>query len=120
VNNQIGFTTSPEAFRFTPYPSDVAKIIQAPVFHVNGDDPEAAVQAARLAIGFRQQFKKDVIIDLVCYRKRGHNELDDPTYTQPVMYNQIANHPSPREQYRERLVASGDVTADEADARATD
>jgi len=120
INNQIGFTTPPEAYRFTPYPSDVAKIIQAPVFHVNGDDPEAAVQAARLAIGFRQQFKKDVFIDLVCYRKHGHNELDDPTFTQPVMYQTIAAHASPLAQYRERLVAAGTITAAEVDARATD
>ncbi len=117
VNNQIGFTTSPEAFRFTPYPSDVAKIIQAPVFHVNGDDPEAAVQAARLAIAFRQRFKKDVIIDLVCYRKHGHNELDDPTFTQPVMYQQIARHPSPLEQYRARLLAEGLLTREDGDRR---
>jgi 2-oxoglutarate dehydrogenase E1 component len=117
VNNQIGFTTSPEAFRFTPYPSDVAKVIQAPVFHVNGDDPEAAVQAARLAIGFRQRFKKDVIIDLVCYRKHGHNELDDPTFTQPVMYQRIASHPSPLAQYRERLLAEGVLASAEPDRR---
>ncbi len=117
VNNQIGFTTCPEAFRFTPYPSDVAKIIQAPVFHVNGDDPEAAVQAARLAIGFRERFHKDVIIDLVCYRKHGHNELDDPTFTQPMMYKKIAQHPSPFVQYRDRLIAEGVLTADDADRR---
>ncbi len=120
VNNQIGFTTPPSAYRFTPYPSDVAKVIQAPVFHVNGDDPEAAVQAARLAMGFRQQFKKDVIIDLVCYRRHGHNELDDPTFTQPVTYKQIADHPTPLTVYRDRLVQSAVVTADEADRRANE
>jgi 2-oxoglutarate dehydrogenase E1 component len=117
VNNQIGFTTSPRAYRFTPYPSDVAKIIQAPVFHVNGDDPEAAVQAARLAIAFRQQFKKDVIIDLVCYRRHGHNELDDPTFTQPVMYRAIADHPTPLALYRGRLVADGVVADADVDKR---
>src|SRR5437899_449256 len=118
VNNQIGFTTPPEAYRFTPYPSDVAKIIQAPVFHVNGDDPEAAVQAARLAIGFRERFKKDVFIDLVCYRRHGHNELDDPTFTQPVMYKKIAAKRTPLTLYRERLVQGGAVAAEEAERRA--
>ncbi len=120
VNNQVGFTTPPQAYRFTPYPSDVAKIIQAPVFHVNGDDPEAAVQAARLAIGFRQQFAKDVFIDLVCYRKRGHNELDDPTFTQPLMYRKIATKVSPAALYRDRVVAAGIITREEADRHADD
>jgi len=117
VNNQIGFTTPPEAYRFTPYPSDVAKIIQAPVFHVNGDDPEAAVQAARLAIGFRQRFKKDVIIDLVCYRRHGHNELDDPTFTQPMMYEKIAKHPTVTTLYRQRLVDEGVLSQEDATRR---
>jgi 2-oxoglutarate dehydrogenase E1 component len=120
INNQVGFTTPPQMYRFTPYPSDVAKIIQAPVFHVNGDDPEAAIQAARLAIGFRQQFRKDVFIDLVCYRKRGHNELDDPTFTQPVMYRRIAAKTSPATLYRERLVAANVLTREEADRQASE
>src|SRR5204862_7652272 len=102
----------PEAYRFPPYPSDVAKTIQAPVFHVNGDDPEAAVQAARLAIGFRERFKKDVFIDLVCYRKHGHNELDDPTFTQPVMYRKIASHTPASRSYAARLVEQGVLDAD--------
>jgi 2-oxoglutarate dehydrogenase E1 component len=117
INNQIGFTTCPSDYRFTPYPSDVAKLIQVPVFHVNADDPEAAVQAARLAIGFRQRFKKDVIIDLVCYRRHGHNELDDPTYTQPVLYKQIAAHPTALTLYRERLATERAATPDEVDRR---
>jgi 2-oxoglutarate dehydrogenase E1 component len=120
VNNQIGFTTPPSAFRFTPHPSDVAKIIQGPVFHVNGDDPEAAIQAIRLAIDFRQAFKKDVFINLVCYRRHGHNELDDPTFTQPVMYKQIASHPTPLTLYRDKLAAAGVIPAEEADRRATE
>jgi 2-oxoglutarate dehydrogenase E1 component len=114
INNQIGFTTAPPEYRFTRYPSDIAKIIQAPVFHVNGDDPEAAVQAARLALAFRNTFKKDVIIDLMCYRKYGHNEADDPTFTQPLMYAEIAAHPSVRQLYAERLTAAGVVTEEDA------
>ncbi|MGH7386191.1 MAG: thiamine pyrophosphate-dependent enzyme, partial [Candidatus Rokuibacteriota bacterium] len=105
VNNQIGFTTSPEDYRFTRYPSDLAKVVQAPVFHVNGDDPEAAVQAAQLAVGFRQAFQTDVFVDFVCYRRHGHNELDDPTFTQPVLYRAIDRQPSVAELYRERLTA---------------
>src|SRR5437667_1014142 len=120
INNQIAFTTAPDAYRFTRYPSDVAKVIQAPVFHVNHDYPEAALQAARLAIGFRQQFKRDVFIDLVCYRRHGHNELDDPTFTQPAMYQEIARHPTPLAIYRERLLAAGTVKAEEVEADATD
>ncbi|HUI26122.1 MAG TPA: 2-oxoglutarate dehydrogenase E1 component [Candidatus Kryptonia bacterium] len=113
INNQIGFTTSPSDFRFTRYPSDVAKMIQAPVFHVNGDDPEAAVQAARLAITFRQRFKIDVIIDLVCYRRHGHNEVDDPAFTQPVMYREIEHHPTTRRLYAEQIVRQGVASTDE-------
>src|SRR2546425_241590 len=107
VNNQIGFTTSPEEYLFTRYPSDPAQVLRAPVFHVNADDPEAAVQAARLAAGYRQTFRTDVFIDFVCYRRHGHNELDDPTLTQPVMYEQIRNHPSAVERYTKRLVEAG-------------
>src|SRR5438309_6372041 len=120
IDNQIGFTTPPGAYRFTRYPSDVTKIILAPVFHVNGDDPEAAVQAARLAIGFRERFKKDAIINLVCYRRHGHNELDDPTFTQPLMYKTIAAHPTVFAQYRERLVSDGAVAADDVERRVAD
>jgi len=109
VNNQIGFTTSPEEYLFTRYPSDPAQVLRAPVFHVNADDPEAAVQAARLAAGYRQAFRADVFIDFVCYRRHGHNELDDPTLTQPVMYEQIRNHPSVVARYMKRLVEAGVV-----------
>ncbi|GIW42314.1 MAG: 2-oxoglutarate dehydrogenase subunit E1 [Candidatus Binatia bacterium] len=107
LNNQIGFTTPPENCRATPYASDLAKTIRVPVFHVNADDPEAVVHVARLAARFRQKFRKDVIIDLVCYRRHGHNELDDPTYTQPVLYKKIAEHPTVRTLYEARLVAEG-------------
>ena len=105
VNNQIGFTTEPRDYRFTQYPSDGAKLIQAPIFHVNADDPEACVHAAKLAIAFRQQFREDVIIDLVCYRRHGHNEADDPTYTQPLMYKKIAAHERVVRIYSDRLIA---------------
>ncbi len=120
VNNQIGFTTNPSDGRFTRYPSDVAKAIQAPVFHVNGDDPEAVVQAARLAVAFRQRFKADVIIDLVCYRRRGHNEMDDPGVTQPVMYREIAQHATTRNIYARRLLEAGRITQAELDEMARD
>jgi 2-oxoglutarate dehydrogenase E1 component len=109
VNNQIGFTTAPEDYLFTPYPSDPAHVVRAPVFHVNGDDPEAVIQSARLAAGYRQTFGADVVIDFVCYRRHGHNELDDPVLTQPVMYEQIRNHPSVVERYTKRLVEAGVV-----------
>jgi len=109
VNNQIGFTTSPEDYSFTRYASDLATVIQAPVFHVNADDPEAAVQAARLAVAFRQRFRVDCFIDLVGYRRHGHNELDDPTFTQPVMYREIRDHPTVAQLYGERLARDGVV-----------
>jgi 2-oxoglutarate dehydrogenase E1 component len=113
INNQIGFTTAPEEYRFTHYPSDPAKMLCAPVFHVNGDDPEAAVQAARLAVGFRQAFRTDVFIDLVCYRRHGHNEVDDPTFTQPVMYEKIRTHPTVTRLYAERLAERDTIDRDE-------
>jgi 2-oxoglutarate dehydrogenase E1 component len=116
VNNQIGFTTNPSDGRFTRYPTDIAKAIQSPVFHVNGDDPEAVVHAGRLAMAFRQRFKSDVIIDLVCYRRRGHNELDDASVTQPVMAREIEKHPTVRQIYAQRLLEAGVVTQAELDA----
>jgi 2-oxoglutarate dehydrogenase E1 component len=116
INNQIGFTTPPRQGRFTPYPTDVAKAIQAPIFHVNGDDPEAVVWAAKLAIEFRQQFKCDVLIDLWCYRRNGHNETDEPSYTQPVMYREIAKHEPVRSLYAKQLLAENRITQEELDA----
>ena len=110
VNNQIGFTTPPRQGRFTPYATDVAKTIGAPVFHVNGDDPEACCYVAKLAIEFRQTFNQDVLIDLVCYRRHGHNEQDEPRFTQPEMYRQIDDRPSVRQLYARRLIDEGVIT----------
>lgn len=120
INNQVGFTTDPDEGRSTRYASDIAKIVQAPVFHVNGDDAEAVVHAAALAVGYREQFQRDVIIDLVCYRRYGHNELDDPSFTQPLMYQRIASHPSNSSVYAERLVAEGIVSEQDVEAMRTD
>ena len=113
VNNQIGFTTAPHFSRSTPYPTDVAMMVETPIFHVNGDDPEAVVFAARIATEYRQKFGKDVVIDLICYRRYGHNEGDDPSFTQPLMYKTIKGKKSTRDVYGERLVANGTITADE-------
>ena len=110
INNQVGFTTSPSSSRSSTYCTDVARMIQAPIFHVNGDDPEACVRVAELAYEFRQAFNKDVVIDMVCYRRRGHNEGDDPSMTQPVMYSLIENKRSTRKLYTEALVGRGDIT----------
>ncbi len=120
VNNQLGFTTAPESARSSVYPTDVAKMVQAPVFHVNGDDPEACARAARLAFGFRQTFHKDVVIDVVCYRRFGHNEGDDPSYTQPRMYAIIETMRSVRKLYTEALVRRGDITMEEAEQALSD
>lgn len=116
VNNQIGFTTSPFWARSSPYPSDVAKMIEAPIFHVNGDDPEAVVFAAKIAIEFRQKFKKPVVIDMFCYRRFGHNESDEPSFTQPLMYKRIAAHQTVVALYSKRLIDSGVLTPDQLEA----
>ena len=115
VNNQVGFTTSPLAGRSSVYATDVARMVQAPIFHVNGDDPEACVRVARLAYEFRQAFKKDVVIDMVCYRRRGHSEVDEPSFTQPLMYDIIDSKRSVRKIYTEALIGRGDITLDEAE-----
>jgi 2-oxoglutarate dehydrogenase E1 component len=116
INNQIGFTTAPHYSRSSPYPSDVALMVQAPIFHVNGDDPEAVVFAAKVATEYRQLFGKDVVIDMFCYRRYGHNEGDDPTMTQPIMYRKVRSQPTTLEIYSERLVKEGVVTQAEIDS----
>ncbi len=115
VNNQIGFTTNPRYSRSSPYPSDVAKMIEAPIFHVNGDDPEAVVFAAKIATEFRQKFQKPVVIDMFCYRRHGHNEGDEPSFTQPLMYKAIAAHPTTLEIYAKKLTDEGVVGAGEVE-----
>jgi len=115
VNNQVGFTTSPTESRSSMYCTDVARMIQAPIFHVNGDDPEACIRVARLAFAFRQEFNKDVVIDLICYRRRGHNEGDDPSFTQPRMYDLIEKKRSVRKLYTEALIGRGDITVEDAE-----
>jgi len=116
INNQIGFTTLPDESRSTPYSTDVARGVQAPIFHVNGDSPQAAIRVAQMALEFRQTFKKDVVIDMFCYRRHGHNEGDDPSYTQPILYRKIKEHPSVATLYTERLVREKVVFPDEVEA----
>ena len=116
VNNQIGFTTAPQYSRSGPYCSDIAKGVQAPILHVNGDDPEAVAYVARIAIEFRQEFQTDVVIDLTCYRRHGHNESDEPAFTQPQMYREIAKRPTTRTLYADKLVKEGTLTQEQADA----
>jgi multifunctional 2-oxoglutarate metabolism enzyme len=120
INNQVGFTTSPASARSSVYSTDVARMIQAPIFHVNGDDPEAVVFVADLAYEFRQAFKKDVVIDMLCYRRRGHSEVDEPSFTQPVMYDLIDAKRSVRKLYTESLIGRGDITVEEAEAALRD
>ncbi|MBV9092597.1 MAG: multifunctional oxoglutarate decarboxylase/oxoglutarate dehydrogenase thiamine pyrophosphate-binding subunit/dihydrolipoyllysine-residue succinyltransferase subunit [Streptosporangiaceae bacterium] len=120
VNNQVGFTTAPQYARSSVYATDVARMIQAPIFHVNGDDPEAVVRTARLAFAYRQTFTKDVVVDMICYRKRGHNETDNPSFTQPLMYDLVEAKRSVRKLYTEALIARGDITMEEAEAALRD
>jgi 2-oxoglutarate dehydrogenase E1 component len=120
VNNQIGFTTSPIYARSSPYPSDVAKMVEAPIFHVNGDDPEAVVHVTKIATEFRQKFRKDVVIDMFCYRRHGHNEGDEPSFTQPLMYKRIKDHPTTLQIYGQKLVGEGLVSEAEFDQMKAD
>ena len=120
IDNQIGFTTSPSYSRSSPYCSDVAKMVQAPIFHVNGDDPQAVVHVARIATEFRQEFKRDVVIDMFCYRRFGHNEADEPSFTQPIMYRRIARQPTTRQIYAEKLITEGIASAAEVERMVTD
>jgi 2-oxoglutarate dehydrogenase E1 component len=120
INNQIGFTTSPIWSRSSPYPSDIAKMIDAPIFHANGDDPEAVVFAAKVAMEFRQEFKKPVVVDMFCYRRFGHNETDEPAFTQPLMYKRIATHQTVVNVYAQRLIAQGVITAEDFDQMKAD
>ncbi len=120
VNNQIGFTTYPRYSRSSPYPSDVAKMIEALIFHVNGDDPEAVVFAAKVATEYRQKFQRPVVIDMFCYRRFGHNEGDEPSFTQPLMYQKIRSHPTTLEIYSKKLIAEGVVTDGEVDKMKAD
>ena len=115
VNNQIGFTTNPRFARSSPYPSDLGKIVESPILHCNGDDPEAVVHCAKIAIEFRQKFNKDVVIDMICYRRFGHNEGDEPSFTQPLMYKKIKKHPTTLNVYGNKLVKEGTITAEEFD-----
>lgn len=115
INNQIGFTTDPRFSRSSPYPSDVAKMVEAPIFHANGDDPEAATYAAKIAIEYRQRFQKPVVVDMFCYRRFGHNEGDEPAFTQPLMYRQIRSHATTLELYSKRLTDEGLVTKEEVE-----
>lgn len=120
VNNQIGFITSPHEGRSSTYATDVARMLQIPIFHVNGEDPEAVAFVVRLAMDFRKEFERDVVIDMYCYRRRGHNESDEPSFTQPVLYRAIEQRPSVRDSYLERLLALGEITREEADRIAKD
>jgi len=115
INNQIGFTTNPDEARSTPYSTDVARMVQAPIFHVNGDDPDACLRVAQMAYDYRQRFKRDVVIDMFCYRRHGHNEADDPSYTQPILYRRIRQHPSVATLYSQTLMREGAVDSNQID-----